>query len=358
MELDNSFWKDKKVLVTGHTGFKGSWASMWLKKMGAQVVGVSLDPPTNPSLYEEAQVAEGMTSIRCDICDLDKIKKIFQESKPKIVIHMAAQSLVQESYIDPVNTYNTNVMGTLNILEAIRGIESVRSAIMVTTDKCYENREWHWGYRESDRMGGYDPYSSSKGCAELLISSYRNSFFNIADYENHRTAIASVRAGNVIGGGDWAKNRLIPDILKSINSKNDIEIRFPHSIRPWQHVLEPVHGYLLLAERLYTEGPKYAEAWNFGPNDEDAKPVSEIVDMMLEYSSPGVAWFTTNKEQKHEAGYLKLDCSKVKNVLGWKPRWNISETIKAIIEWNEEFIKGKPVNEICDMQISNYLRSK
>jgi len=286
--MDAAFWKGKKVLVTGHTGFKGSWLSLWLQSLGAKVVGVSLDPPTTPSLYEQAQVADGMDSLREDIRNLDKMKLIFAEHQPEIVFHLAAQPLVRYSYREPVETYATNVMGTLHILEAIRASKSVRAAVMITTDKCYKNREWEWGYREIEPMGGHDPYSSSKGCAELLIASYRDSYFPAQAYSHHQTAIASARAGNVIGGGDWAEDRLIPDIIRAFEMKDTVHTRNPNAIRPWQHVLEPLAGYIELSERLCMDGMPWAEAWNFGPREEDAKSVEWIVKEMTQLWGGGL----------------------------------------------------------------------
>src|SRR3989338_6590762 len=261
-----SFWAGKLVLLTGHTGFKGSWLSLCLQSMGAQVVGYALAPPTNPSLFEVAEVGKGMTSIIGDIRDLEHLRVVFAENKPEIVVHMAAQPLVRYSYVEPVETYSTNVMGTVNLLEAVRSTGSVKAVVNVTSDKCYENREWGWGYRENEAMGGYDPYSNSNGCAELVTSAYRNSYFHPAKYQTHGVAIASGRAGNVIGGGDWAEDRLIPDIVRAIVQGKPAHIRNPHAIRPWQHVLEPLSGYLLLAQRLYEKGAIDAEGWNFGPN--------------------------------------------------------------------------------------------
>jgi len=356
--VNSEFWKNKKVLVSGHTGFKGSWLSLWLQDMGAQVIGVSLEPPTNPSLYQQARVAEGMDSLRADIRDLDKIKNIFNQYKPEVIFHLAAQSLVRYSYREPVETYQTNVMGTLNVLEAIRSIDSVRAAIMITTDKCYENQEWEWGYRENEPMGGFDPYSSSKGCAELLIASYRNSYFPNNLYNEHKTAIASVRAGNVIGGGDWAEDRLIPDIMRAVLVNSTINIRNPNAIRPWQHVLEPLVGYINLAEKLFISGAKYAEAWNFGPKEEDAKPVQWIVEEITKYWGEGANWIADNDEHPHEANYLKLDCSKSHAKLKWWPRWSLRTALEKIIEWHKKEQEGFDM-KLCTLeQIKNYTQVK
>lgn len=358
MVVDKEFWKNKNVLITGHTGFKGSWLSLWLQEMGANVVGVSLDPPTNPSIYEQARVGKDMQSLRADIRDLDNLKKIFKKYKPEIVFHLAAQPLVRYSYREPVETYQTNVMGTLNILEAIRSIDSVRAAVMITTDKCYENREWEWGYRENEPMGGHDPYSSSKGCAELLIASYRDSYFPAAGYNKHKTAIASVRAGNVIGGGDWAEDRLIPDIIRSVLTKDSVHIRNPNSIRPWQHVLEPLDGYLVLAEKLFVSGEQYAEAWNFGPKEEDAKSVQWIVDKMTKLWADDASWVVDDGDHPHEANYLKLDCSKAHTKLGWWPKWSLECALEKIVEWHKEEKKGSDMKLFSLNQIESYMQTR
>ena len=354
----STFFHQKKVLVTGHTGFKGSWLSLWLQSMGAQVVGYALTPPTNPSLFEVADVAKGMTSIIGDIRDLEHLRKVFAEHQPEIVIHMAAQPLVRYSYIEPVETYSTNVMGVVNLLEAVRSTKSVKAVVNVTTDKCYENREWAWGYRENEAMGGYDPYSSSKGCAELVTAAYRNSYFNPSTFnDKHSTALASARAGNVIGGGDWAEDRLIPDIMRAITDGRPVNIRNPHAIRPWQHVLEPLSGYLVLAQKLYQEGAGYAEGWNFGPNDEDAKPVQWIVEKLTQAWGEGASWVLDGGEHPHEAHYLKLDCSKAKGRLDWHPRWHLDEALDAIAYWHHAYRDGKDMRALTLSQIDAYNNS-
>lgn len=354
MEVNPAFWKGKRVLLTGHTGFKGSWLSLWLQSMGAQVVGYALAPPTNPSLFDVAEVGKGMTSVIGDIRDLDHLRKVFVEHQPEIVIHMAAQPLVRYSYIEPVETYSTNVMGTVNLFEAVRSTASVKVVVNVTTDKCYENREWVWGYRENEAMGGYDPYSSSKGCAELVTAAYRNSYFHPDKYQTHGIAIASGRAGNVIGGGDWAEDRLIPDIMRAITEGKSVHIRNPHATRPWQHVLEPLSGYLALAQKLYEDGANYAEGWNFGPNDEDAKPVQWIVEKLTQTWGEGASWILDGGDHPHEAHYLKLDCSKAKARLDWHPRWHLEETLGAIIEWQRAYRDGKNMQALTLRQISAY----
>ena len=348
------FWHGKRVLLTGHTGFKGSWLSLWLQSMGAKVVGYALTPPTNPSLFEVANVSSGMTSIIGDIRDLATLQKVFAEHKPEIVIHMAAQPLVRYSYLEPVETYSTNVMGTVNLLEAIRQTKSVKAVVNVTTDKCYENREWAWGYRENEAMGGFDPYSSSKGCAELVTAAYRNSYFHPEKYHEHGVAIATGRAGNVIGGGDWAEDRLIPDTMRAIVSGQPLNIRNPHSIRPWQHVLEPLSGYLLLAQRLYEEGPAFAEAWNFGPNDDEAKPVDWILDKLTKTWGQGVSWKLDKGKHPHEAHYLKLDCSKAKSRLQWQPKLSLAAAIEKICVWHKAHAAGADMQAMCLRQINEY----
>ena len=353
--VDTDFWKEKRVLITGHTGFKGSWLSLWLQNLGANVVGVSLDPPTVPNLYDQAQVADEMISLRGDIRDLNRMKSIFMEYQPEIVFHLAAQPLVRYSYREPVETYATNVMGTLHILEAIRASGSTRAAVMITTDKCYENREWEWGYREIEPMGGHDPYSSSKGCAELLIASYRDSYFSAEEYSHHRTAIASVRAGNVIGGGDWAEDRLIPDIIRAFQNNETVHIRNPNAIRPWQHVLEPLAGYLELAERAHVDGAQWAEAWNFGPKEEDAKPVEWIVKEMTAFWGDNAAWCIDEDEHPHEANYLKLDCSKAHTKLDWRPRWDLGQALKQIVAWHKEVANESAAKALCQKQITEYM---
>jgi CDP-glucose 4,6-dehydratase len=352
-----SFWSGKKVFVTGHTGFKGSWLSLWLQQLGAQVTGYALQPPTNPSLFEVAQVAQGMTSIIGDIRDGAMLTNAMRQAAPDIVIHMAAQPLVRRSYVDPVETYSTNVMGTVHLLEAVRQTPSVRAVVNVTTDKCYENKEWVWGYRENEPMGGFDPYSSSKGCAELVTAAYRNSFFNSSKHSEHQVALATARAGNVIGGGDWAADRLIPDILRAIENGQGVNIRNPQATRPWQHVLEPLSGYLTLAEELFAHGPAFAEAFNFGPANEDIKPVQWIVEQLTQQWGDGATWHIAGGSHPHEAHYLKLDCSKAYAMLGWSPRWNLSQALKAIVTWHKahsEHRTGEDMRALCLQQINEY----
>jgi len=352
--MNPNFWKNKVVLITGHTGFKGSWLSLWLQHLGANVIGYALQPPTKPSLFDKADVASGMLSIEGDIRHLEHVKQVFHEHQPEIVIHMAAQPLVRYSYQAPVETYETNVMGTLNILEGIKSIKSVRAAIMVTTDKCYENKEWLWAYRENEAMGGYDPYSSSKACAELLIASYRSSYFLSQKDPQYQTSIASVRAGNVIGGGDWAEDRLVPDIIRAIQNKELVSIRQPNAIRPWQHVLEPLSGYILLAEKLYSNGEKYSQAWNFGPYEQDAKPVEWMVKKITQLWGEGAAWEVHFDDTLHEATYLKLDCSRAHHQLNWFPKWSLETSLKKIVDWHKVEFESKSLRSMCLEQISDY----
>lgn len=349
-----TFWHGKRIFLTGHTGFKGSWMSLWLQSMGAELTGYALNPPTNPSLYEEADVVQGMHSIIGDIRDLSALQQAMQAAQPEIVIHMAAQPLVRHSYQNPVETYATNVMGTVHLLEAVRNTLGVKAVVNITTDKCYENREWAWGYRENEPMGGYDPYSNSKGCAELVSSAYRSSFFNANAHGQHGVALATVRAGNVVGGGDWAQDRLIPDILAAFAQGKVVNIRNPRAVRPWQHVLEPLRGYLTLAERLYEDGPSYAEGWNFGPNDEDAKSVGWIVEQMAEMWGNEANWQIDAGEHPHEATYLKLDISKARSLLGWHPALRLNDALKLIIDWAKQRQAGADIRRLTLAQIHTY----
>ncbi len=352
--MNPTFWQGKRVLVTGHTGFKGSWLSLWLQSMGAQVTGYALAPPTNPSLFEIAEVDQGMTSIIGDIRDLDKLQTAFAEHQPEIVIHMAAQPLVRYSYQNPVETYATNVMGTVHLLEAVRNTPGVKAVVNITTDKCYENREWVWGYRENEPMGGFDPYSNSKGCAELVSAAYRSSFFNADTYAQHGVATATVRAGNVIGGGDWAQDRLIPDILTAFEQGRKVDIRNPHAVRPWQHVMEPLRGYLTLAEQLFEHGPSFGEGWNFGPNDEDAKPVGWIVEQMAALWGGGAHWQIDTGEHPHEAHYLKLDISKACSRLDWRPALHLQDALALIIDWSKQRQAGANMRQLTIAQLQTY----
>jgi CDP-glucose 4,6-dehydratase len=352
--VNKEFWAGKRVFITGHTGFKGSWLSLWLQHMGATVTGYALRPPTFPAMFEVADVGKGMISIIGDIRDGDAVRVAMKSAAPEIVIHMAAQPLVRYSYVAPTETYSTNVMGTVNVLEAARFVSGIRGIVNVTSDKCYDNREWVWGYRENEAMGGYDPYSSSKGCAELVTAAYRSSFFNKQNFHSQSVALASARAGNVIGGGDWAEDRLVPDILSAMSKGEPVCIRSPQAVRPWQHVLEPLSGYLSLAEKLYENGDEFAEAWNFGPNDVDAKPVQWIVEQLSELWGEGATWKVDSGQHPHEAHYLKLDCSKAYNRLHWRPKWNLSQTLAKIIAWQRAYLKKKDMRAKSIEQINEF----
>lgn len=348
--MNLQFWEGKKVFVTGHTGFKGSWTVIWLKKLGAIVKGYALAPNTDPSLFKVARVNEGILSDIGDIRDLNNLKQSILDFQPDIVIHMAAQPLVRLSYQDPVGTYQTNVLGTVNLLEAVRSCPSVQSVVNVTTDKCYENNEWNWGYRENEPMGGYDPYSSSKGCSELVTSAYRRSFFS----DQSDVSLASARAGNVVGGGDWSDDRLIPDVLKAFNSAEPVLVRNPDATRPWQHVLEPIRGYFSLAEKLYTCGDKFATGWNFGPNDECVQTVSYVLDYFVANWPKTVYWTLDLRDQPHEAKLLKLDISKAKAELGWSPKMNLNSTLHSIIDWHSSWASGEDMRAVTINQIIKY----
>jgi CDP-glucose 4,6-dehydratase len=352
--IDTTFWHGRKVFITGHTGFKGSWLCLWLKHLGAEITGYSLAPPTTPSLFELCKIDAIINSVYADIRDLNKLSRTMRESAPEIVIHMAAQPLVRESYTLPVETYETNVMGTVNILEAVRNSSGIKAVINVTTDKCYENMKWNRGYREDDQLGGFDPYSNSKACSELVTSAYRNSYFNKEPLVNHYVGLATARAGNVIGGGDWAKDRLICDFVKAILEGEKLIIRNPHAIRPWQHVLEPLSGYLTLAEKLYRGRRSYAEAWNFGPEEGDAKTVEWLVERLCEKWGNDATYAIDSKKHPHEAHILKLDCSKAKNKLNWQPRWRLEKAIDSIIEWTKAYQNKKDLKEVCLKQIQEY----
>lgn len=344
------FWEGKRVFLTGHTGFKGSWLSLWLESLGAQLKGYALTPLTVPALFSVARVAEGMESEIGDIRNLTTLSASMAAFKPDIVIHMAAQPLVRLSYREPIETYAVNVMGTAHVLESARYVETVRCIVCVTSDKCYENQERESGYREDEPMGGHDPYSSSKGCAELVISAYRRSFFSARE----SPGLASARAGNVIGGGDWADDRLIPDILRSFEKAMPVVIRNPHATRPWQHVLEPLTGYLTLAEALWHGGHEFAEAWNFGPSDEDAWPVQQIVERMVQRWGEGARWKLDGREHPHEASSLKLDHAKAKTRLGWDPRWDLDVALARTADWHREWLQSKDMRAACLKEIADY----
>lgn len=349
--VNPEFWKGKKVFLTGHTGFKGSWLSLWLHSMGAQVKGLALEPVSTPALFTQANIEQTLVSQIGDIRDLDLVKNSLLAFEPDILIHMAAQPLVRYSYREPVETYSTNVMGSLHVLEAARACPSLRAIVNVTTDKCYENQEWEWGYRESEPMGGHDPYSNSKGCVELITSAYRKSYFS----EPTAAALSSARAGNVIGGGDWAEDRLIPDILRAFELHQPVIVRNPQATRPWQHVLEPLSGYLVLAQALWNGGHPFAEGWNFGPRDADVKPVSWILDRMVHLWGGDASWQLDDQPQLHEARYLKLDTSKAAARLGWVPTWGLEKALTHIVQWNRARLRGEDVRELCLSEINDYM---
>lgn len=351
--MTNNFWKEKKVFITGHTGFKGGWLVHTLKILGAQVKGYALQPNTEPNFFQITNVEDSIISKIGDIRNLENLSKSISEFQPEVIFHLAAQPLVRFSYENPKETYEVNVIGTLNLLEAIRKVTTIKAAVLITTDKCYENKEWDYGYREIDPMGGHDPYSSSKGCCELLISSYRNSFF-----KNSQTKIASARAGNVIGGGDWSVDRLIPDMLKAIENNEEPILRNPLAIRPWQHVIEPITGYIKLAEKLYIEEKGFDQAWNFGPNDADCKSVEWIANTLIALNDSENSWKQDQNFNPHEAQLLKLDISKAKNRLGWNPKWDLKYSLKKIVEWHNVYLSKEDVSEFTRKQIIEYLQDE
>lgn len=343
------FWQGRRTLITGHTGFKGSWLSLWLQALGAKLMGIALAPPTNPSLFCISGISNEIDHRVVDIRDFKEIWLAIDKFRPEIIIHMAAQSLVRHSYQNPVETFSTNVMGTVHILQAARMCGSVKSIVNVTTDKCYQNHEWPWPYRENDSLGGNDPYSTSKACAELVSSAFRESFF-----QDSGISIATARAGNVIGGGDWSNDRLVPDVLRSLQNDESILIRNPNSVRPWQHVLEPLNGYLLLAERLHTDGHDYAEAWNFGPNDDDSCSVAWVVENLCQNWGKNPKWDIQSGPHPPEASHLRLDVSKARQRLNWAPRWNLETALKQVTRWHQSWMSGRNMRSFCLDQISEY----
>lgn len=354
MGLDKQFWIGKKIFITGHTGFKGSWLSFWLNEMGALVKGYALKPATNPNLYDILSLETNMDSVFGDIRDPGHLQKEILEFKPDIVFHMAAQAIVRESYDEPVDTFQTNVIGTANVLEAIRSVQSVKAVISVTSDKCYENHEWDWKYRESDPMGGWDPYSASKGCAEIVTASYRRSFFLDDQNRFPKIGIASVRAGNVIGGGDWSKDRLIPDIIRSFADNKAVIIRNPASIRPWQYILDLLHGYMILTQKLYKQPADFSEAWNFGPAERDEQSVEFIVDHMIRSWGAGAAWKQDEGYNPHEAGYLKLDSSKSRMRLGWSTGIGLPKALDSLTKWYRNYYDDGDMIEITKSQVREF----
>lgn len=351
--LLNDFYKRKKVFITGHTGFKGSWLCKMLAKAGADVTGYSLNPPTNPSLFEIAGIAKDIHSVIGDIRDIAALKKAFDEAQPEVVLHLAAQPIVRDSYKDPAYTYETNIMGTVNILECVRKHDCVKSFLNVTTDKVYLNKEWNWGYRENEELDGYDPYSNSKSCSELVTHSYRRSFFTDEDGKAI-VPISTARAGNVIGGGDFANDRIIPDCVRAAQKHEDIVVRNPFSTRPYQHVLEPLYAYLLIAARQY-EDRQYADSYNVGPDDVDCFQTRALVDLFVSKWGDGLKWIDKYDGGPHEANFLKLDCSKLKSTFGWKPRWDLDEAMDKIVEWSKCWIAGGDIRTCMDNQIDEFL---
>ena len=353
-----AFWQGRRVFITGHTGFKGSWLALWLTSLGAKVTGYSLDPPTEPSLCREADLEGLIHSVRADVRDRDALALELRRAEPDVVFHLAAQSLVRESYRTPVETFEVNLLGTVHLLEAVRACPAVRAVVVVTSDKCYENREWVWGYRESDPLGGFDPYSSSKACAELAAAAYRNSFFHPDRHHGHGghgVAIATVRAGNVIGGGDWAVDRIVPDCIRAFARREAIAVRNPGALRPWQHVLDPLYGYLALAERLATEGPALLPgAWNFGPDDTDVRTVAALVEALCRHWGDGAACRIDAGSHPHEARFLKLDCSRARTLLGWRPLWELEAAVTRTVSWAVGWLGGANARELCLDQIREY----
>ncbi len=354
--MKSSFWQDKSVFLTGHTGFKGSWLSLWLRLMGAKLTGYAQAPPTSPSLFDVAGVSNGMTSVEGDIRDLAQLQRAMQAAKPEIVIHMAAQALVRESFADPVGTYGANVLGTVNLLESVRRTKGIKAVVVVTSDKCYKNYEWLWSYREQSPLGGDDPYSSSKACAELVVHSFRQSFFNPTRFDEHRVAVASARAGNVIGGGDWARDRLVPDAMRALLSGSVISIRNPRFTRPWQHVLDPLNGYLTLAEGLYKDGARCAGSWNFGPYDFDEKTVGCIAERLHALWGKPFEWERDEKPSPHEYATLKLDSSKARALLGWGPKLDLPTTLRWIVEWYKAYQAKGDMRGITEGQIRAFMK--
>ncbi|MCM1217611.1 MAG: CDP-glucose 4,6-dehydratase [Lachnospiraceae bacterium] len=356
--LDWEFYRGKKVLVTGHTGFKGTWMCTVLLRAGAEVIGYALKPPTSPSIFEITDMEHKMDSVTGDIRDLAHLRDVFERVRPEIVIHMAAQPIVRESYRNPVYTYETNVMGTVNVLECVRLCPSVRSFINVTTDKVYLNREWAWGYRENEELNGYDPYSNSKSCSELVTSCYKNSFF-LNDTDDRIVAISTVRAGNVIGGGDFSIDRIIPDCVRAVMAKREIVVRNPYSVRPYQHVLEPIMAYLLIAQKQY-EDIQFAGNYNVGPEDADCCTTGELVTLFCDqwdrFTGDKVNWKNVADESLHEANYLKLDCSKLKMIFQWKPIWNVGQAVEKVIEWTVAYQKAGDIYQIMNRQISEFVK--
>jgi CDP-glucose 4,6-dehydratase len=352
--MTQGFWRGRRIFLTGHTGFKGAWLALWLHSLGARVRGYSIDVPTTPSFFEAARVGETLEHRIGDVRELAAVEAAMKDFRPDFVFHLAAQSLVRHSYDHPVDTYATNVMGTIHVLQAVRGTPSVRGVVIVTSDKCYANRETLRGYVESDPMGGHDPYSNSKGCAELVTAAYRDSFFTFSDRTGATAAVASARAGNVIGGGDWSCDRLIPDVYRAAAQNQPVRIRNPKAIRPWQHVLEPLAGYLLLAKRLSEDGARFAEGWNFGPPQNDTRPVAEIMDKVVALWGAGLRWELDQGAHPHEATLLSLDCAKARSQLSWRPRLSLETALDWTVRWYKAFLAGGDMRRLSADQLSEY----
>ena len=353
LAVNRKFWAGRRVLLTGVTGFKGSWLALWLRELGAHVTGYALAPPTTPSLFEVLGLRDDLRWLDADVRDLARVKRAVHESDPEVVFHLAAQSLVRPSYEAPVDTFATNVMGTVNLLEALRDRQTTRAIVVVTSDKCYENREWAWPYRESDPLGGRDPYSSSKACAELVSSAYYQSFYRV-----DRIGVATARAGNVIGGGDWSRDRLVPDVVAALAAGTSALVRSPSSVRPWQHVLEPLLGYLLLAERLVDDHQRFSEGWNFGPDPLAVQPVSELANSLCFLWGNGASWHTVDATQPHEAQVLALDASKARARLRWVPRLQLGEALDWTVRWYKAFHRGDDIRAQSLQQLSDYQEQK
>ena len=355
--IQAEFWQGRRVLLTGHTGFKGSWLCLWLQKMGARVIGYALPPATQPNLFELARVEQQMVSILADVRDADRLRSALTTHQPEVVFHLAAQAEILPSYARPVDTYATNVMGTVNLLDAVRHSPGVRAVVVVTSDKCYENAESSHCYREGDALGGVDPYSSSKACAELVSAAYRSSFFNPADYARHGTAVATARAGNAIGGGDWSANRLIPDAMRAFAEQRPLQVRHPAAIRPWQHALDPLAGYLLLAEQLYEQGPGAAGAWNFGPSGGNTHSVAQVLEKLIDIWGDGAAWSGDPSTHPHEAHGLRLDATKAISALRWRPRWSLDRALRMTVDWHRAHSRGEDMAAVSKQQINSYCQA-
>lgn len=355
MGINSNFWRNKKVFITGHSGFKGGWLSLWLQMLGSDIKGFSLAPLSKPNIFEIANVQSGIISEFGDIRNYDELFNALDDFKPEIIFHLAAQPLVRYSYNNPVDTYSTNIMGLVNLFDISKKIGSPKAIINVTSDKCYQNNEWIWPYKENDQIGGRDPYSNSKACAELITASFRDSFFNLSKFNDHNVGIATARSGNVIGGGDWASDRIIPDFIRASENNTSLLIRYPNATRPWQHVLEPLNGYITLAEHLFKNGKEFSQAWNFGPTDGSAHSVQWLVETFKKYSNLNISISKDNKENPHEATYLRLDSTKAQQLLGWRQKWNSEETVLRVAEWYKAYKAGVDMKSYSRDEISDFI---